>query len=259
MKTWMFYVVSLVLITGMGIIIYFDKPEVPKQLLSIRREYALISEEDETIDISLYLNVFDHDIIDSAKHISAYLSNASSSKKIEVILKNIQKGQRESYLEMIWTEWVFIYELSLFGYDYEIEECYLNLTLESGDEYRILIGKLYISNLDEQTDHLDWHDLSAKKRVDSLFSRIDQIDIGYISLDVPIEKVSVGTGIECTFEIDEQSIKINIPDDHYLLNRVPIILSFEDGSVQLIQNFTYFIEHQLLKESGMLVTTYALH
>jgi hypothetical protein len=91
MKTWMFYVVSLVLITGMGIIIYFDKPELPKQLLSIRREYALISEEDETIDISLYLNVFDHDIIDSAKHISAYLSNASSSKKMEVSLKTFKR------------------------------------------------------------------------------------------------------------------------------------------------------------------------
>ncbi len=259
MKTWMFYVTSLVLVVGMGIIIYHNHPSITPQLLSVRKEYALIADEDKTLDVHLYVNVSDHPIIHPESHVSASLSNLDGTKRMDVMLQDIKKGQRESYLEMIWTEWIFIYEISVMGYDYVIADCYLEITLESGDPYQIELGKLYITHLEDTQEVLEWNDLSAKKQSGSFLSRISEIEIGYLELNTPIHKISVGTGTPCTFEVMDDHIKVYVPHDFYLLSRVPILIEYEDGSRQIIQNFTYIIDHHILKESGMLVRTYALH
>lgn len=259
MKTWMFYVSSMVLIISMGVIIFQDRPMISPQLLSVSHEYALISDQDDHIDVSLYLNVEKHDMIDIDQHISAYLSNPSGTKKMDIFLMDIQEGKKEYYLDVLWTEWIFHYELSIIGYDFMIEDLYLEITLENGDQYEIHLGKLYITDLNHSVDVLDWHRLSASKAKHSLFSRIDQIEIGYHNLQQEIIDISVGTGVSCNFLVHSNHISIIVPFDYYLLNRVPIIITFSDGSIQLISSFTFIIEHQILKESGMLVKTYALY
>jgi hypothetical protein len=259
MKTWMFYVFSVVLIITMGIILYHDQPMISPQLLSVDREYHLISGRDDTIDIPLYVNVEHHDFLDIDQHIGSYLSNQQGTKKMDIHLTGIAVGTQEYYLDMLWTEWIFVYELSVVGYDYEIQDLYLDVMLENGDAYQIKLGRLSILSVTETKEHLDWHALSARKATGSLFSRIETIDIEFNHLHAHISSITIGFHDNCPFVIVDQHLKITIREAHFLLNRVPIIIDFQDGEVQIIDNFTYIIDHQVLKESGMLVTTYALY
>jgi hypothetical protein len=259
MKTLMFYLSTLVLVITMGIMLYYDKPVISPQMLSVDRAYHLIAGRDDTIDIPLYLNVDDHDILSQDRHISGYLSNREGTKKMDIHLINIQLGQKEYYLDMIWKEWIFIYELQVLGHDYQILDLYLEVILDQGDTYRIQLGKLSILSVTEDHEHLDWHSLSARKAPDSLFSRIETIVIEYTSLHQAIDSVLIGVNSPCGFFMDEEKITIVIAYENYVMNRVPIVIYFQDGSIQIIDSFTYLIDHRLLKESGMLVTTYALH
>lgn len=259
MKTVMFYVVSLVLVIAMAIIIYYDKPMISPQMIAVDREYVLIAGRDTTIDIPLYINISNHDFLNTEHHISAYLTSASGSKKMDIQLLDIIKGQQEFYLDMLWTERIFIYDFSLTGFDFKIDDCYLDVTLESGHNYLIRLGRLAIVDVDEGSEHLDWNALSATKKEHSLFSRIDTIRIEYIKLNTEIDAISIGIDEDCVFTRHDDYIVIDVPRRPYLLNRVPVIIDFTDGTVQVIDSFTYIIDHHILKESGFLVTTYALH
>jgi hypothetical protein len=92
-----------------------------------------------------------------------------------------------------------------------------------------------------------------------MLSRLSQIDIEYDRLDFEIEKIQIGLLMDVAFEISNQKIKIIISDAFYMLNEVPIIITFSNSDTQIISHFTYFRDFQTLSKNGILIKTYAIN
>lgn len=259
MRAWMFYGISAMLFLFLGILMYLDKPVRIKEILSLERDYVLISGNDKVLSIPLYLNVDRHEILDPLAHLGATLYSRTKDKRLDIQLERIEKGGREYYLDQLWTEWIFIYECPFGGLFFSIDDLSVEILLDSGDAYHIRLGRISIESIAEEDEHIIWNMLSAERDSMSLYPRIRMLVIGYDSLHMDILSVHAGHHMHCTFEIQGKTLRIHIPDAPMILLETPLKLVFVDGSIQIIPHFRYIVSHMKLKESGLLVSHYVLH
>ena len=80
----------------------------------------------------------------------------------------------------------------------------------------------------------------------------------YIGLLKPITQIEIGTHVNLSFQMIEDTLTIHIPNDDYLLYDVPLRLHFDDGTTFTMPNFMYIVDYQILKESGPMINVYQL-
>jgi hypothetical protein len=243
----------------MTYIILNNEPKQSAKLLSISTTYSYLYDEDQTIEVPLFINHKKHPLNHIDSYQSLYLSDENEQKRLEVSLKEIKKAHFESYLGEVYQLIILVLDLPYMDNVFEISECYLHLNLVNQETYQIMIGDFHMTYQESNTDALLWDSLYGIKAENTFLSRIFEIHIPYQTLHKDILSVSVGTSDILSFRLEDSILKIQILHRSMLLYDVPVIITYTDQSIQTIQNFRYIIDYQLLKESGPLVHIYALN
>jgi hypothetical protein len=258
MKSIIFYVAATILVIVFMVIVLNNRKEIPKILLTVPKYYSYIDLED-TMDVSLFINQKHHPLRDEKSYLTVYLTNLSKTKMIEVELIEIYTKHEEIYLNQVFYQDVLRLKLPYLGSDYHIADLYMEITLQNLEKYHVEIGRFSLISSDDNADYLNWMSLSGIKTNTSILSRLSQIDIEYDRLDREIIKIQIGLLVDVQFEITDRKIKIYIPDAFFMLNEVPIIITFSNLDTQIISHFTYFRDFQTLSKNGILIQTYAIN
>ncbi len=254
------FIFSLVVVMSMmAIIIINHQEKVPIRLLSVQKYYSYLYQEDLKMEISLYLNDIDHPIAHASSYETVELTNPSESKKLDLELSKITYGYEEIYLNESYQQMTLHLLLPDLGEDFLIEELMMTISLVNGETYTISLGVLSLISLESSSDALDWSALEGHKNENLFISRLGTIQIEYTELNQTIETIKIGINYPTDFSVEQNIITLSIPNENFLMDDVPIIVYFEDGSIETISNFRYMFDYQILKESGMLISTYALN
>ena len=259
MKHIIFYVLTACCACIIAYIIMHNTEEKHPKLLTIDTTYSYIYDDQQTIEIIFYINHKKHPLNDIRAYDYLYLANEDETKRIEVELKSVSKGHFESYLGETYQQIILQVKCPYVDGYYEIEHVFLKINLVNQQNYMIRLGDLFIHQKESPDQYLVWQSLYGMKSENQFVSRLAEIHVPYETLEKPISSVSIGTNDLITFQLEDNILKITILYQEKLLFQVPVILTFDDESIQIIDNFRYIIDYQLLKESGPLVNIYALN
>ncbi len=209
--------------------------------------------------VSLYINDIDHPLAHAQSYEAIELSNSDESKKLEMQLTKITYGYEEVYLNEIYQQMTLYMPVPDLGEDFLIHDLMMHVILVNGDTYEISLGTLSLISIDTMTEALNWTSLEGHKNDNLFISRLGNIYIEYVDLNLNIQTIKIGIDYFIDFKIEPTMITLDIPKQDILLDDVPIIIYFDNGSIQTIANFRYMFDYEILKESGMLISTYALN
>lgn len=258
MKHFITYFSIVLLAILMVIVIRNNEPKISPKMITVSKYYSYLYHSDQKIVIPIYLNVNNHPLSDESSYQFVYISNEDETKKLELDFYDVEKMGMETYLNEQYQIYHLIFSMPYLATDYYIEDCYLSLTLANEQVVKVYIGKMSLLYLDGDTNLLDWTSLSGIKKENSFLSRLTEIHINYTSLLADIEKVEIGVNLDVSFKIENDLLVILIPEESYLLDNVPIIITFSNTEKQGILNFRYIVDYHILKESGPLIHTYAI-
>lgn len=259
MRTLIFYLFTALVSFFMAYIIFNNKEKPIPKILTIDTTYTYLAEENQKMEVSLYINHKHHPLNDKQSYQFLYLSDQDETKKLEVELLDIKKNHYENYLNETYQQVTLLVKLPYITGNIDILNAYINITLTNQETYSFFIGKFFYTYMYMDGDFLDWTGLQGLKAENQFISRLQTIVIPFHTLSKDIREVSVGSHDRITYEIKDQKLHLYIDYDAHLLFHVPIIITYTDSSIQTISNFRYFIDYQTLKESGPLVNMYALN
>jgi hypothetical protein len=258
MKHLISYFTILLLAIFMVVIIRHQEPKVSLKLITVSKYYAYLYTTEQKISIPIYINSGNHPLSDQDSYQHTYLSNEEESKKLEVSLFALEKFGTETYLNDEYHIYHLIFTMPYLAHDYYIEDCYLNITLANDQGINVYIGKMSLLYLESDSSLFDWQSLSGIKKENSFLSRLSEIHVNFFESIETIESIQLGMDLEVTFKEEQNKLIIYIPFESYLLDNVPIIITFSNTEKQGIMNFKYIVDYHILKESGPLIHTYAL-
>jgi len=259
MKSFIFYVTVLLLVSLMVIVINENEVTLEKRVLTVAQYYSYMSVEEKSMEVPIYLNVKNHPLSNPESYMSIYFSNMEETKKIQMHLKTINYGHVETYLNGTYHQYLIELELPYLDYDFFISDLYMHIELTNSDQYDLYLGSFSLKTLLTSEEVLNWTGLNGIKAENSFLSRLKEIYIDFESIDEEISRIEIGIEEDVSFLIHEKRIILTIEDDDYLLNDVPVIIYYTNNQVQIIDNFRYLVDYQILKESGPLIKTYALN
>ncbi len=253
MKSFLFYVSVILLVSMLVILIKENEVKIEKRVLTVAQYYSYLSVEEGTMEIPFYLNEKNHPLSNQESYMSIYFSNADETKKIQMHLKTINYGHVETYLNGTYHQYLIELELPYLNYDFIIQDLYMHVELTNNDQYEFYLGSFSLSYIENSEEVLHWSGLNGNKAENSFLSRLYEIYMDYESMDSEISRIEIGIDFDVFFSIHEGRITLTIPEDSYLLNEVPIIIYY------VIDPFRYLVDYQILKESGPLITAYAAY
>ncbi len=259
MKHIVFIFSLVVVILMMTVIIINHQEKAPKRFLSVQKYYSYLYEKDLEMKVSLYINDINHPLAHAQSYEAIELSNSDESKKLEMQLTKITYGYEEIYLNEIYQQMTLYMPLPDLGEDFMIQDLMMHVILINGDAYKISLGTLSLLSIDSMIEALNWTSLEGHKNDSFFISRLGTIYIEYVDLNLDIQSIKIGIDYFIDFKIEPTMITLEIPNEDILLDDVPIIVYYDDGSIQTIANFRYMFDYEILKESGMLISTYALN
>jgi len=257
MKSFLFYVSVILLVSMLVMIIRENEVKIEKRILTVAQYYSYLSVEEGRMEIPIYLNEKNHPLSNQESYMSIYFSNADETKKIQMHLKEINYGHVESYLNGIYHQYLIELELPYLNYDFFIQDLFMHIELINNDQYDLYLGSFSLCYIENSDDVLQWSGLNGNKAENNFLSRLKEIYIDYESMDSEISHIKIGVDLDVAFSIHEGRITLAIPEDSYLLNTVPIIIYYVNNQIQVIHPFRYLVDYQILKESGPLITAYA--
>ena len=258
MKHFISYFSIILLAIFMVLIIRHNEPKVSPKILTVSKYYSYLYSSDQKITIPIYLNVLDHPLSNLESYQNTFISNEEESKKLEISLATVEKKGTEAYLNDFDHIYHLHFSMPYLAGDYYIEDCYLNILLANDEEVKVYIGKMSLIYLDSDSNLFDWSSLSGIKKENSFLSRLSEIHVDYFESVLDIESILIGMDLEVSFKNEASKLIIYIPYQAYLLDNVPIIITFSNTEKQGIMNFKYIVDYHILKESGPLIHAYAL-
>jgi hypothetical protein len=251
--------ISLVLLAGT--LVWFIKENeeiVPLKLYTLDTYYSFINQEDETIDLSFYING-KHPLIDIDSYMSTEVTDEEAHKKLSLDLIDIKMVATENYLGETYEKYMLIFEMPRLNQSFYIEDAYLNIVLLNQDTYQLFVGSFSLYEIEESDDEiLLWRSLSAIKGTDVDINRMSQITVEFDALYQNISSVELGYQYEMNYEVTEDALLINIFDDQQLFYACPIIIHYVNGKSEVIDYFIYINDYQMMKQSGLLLHGYLL-
>lgn len=258
MKHILTYFSILLIAVMMVLIIRHNEPKVSPKILTVSKYYSYLFDSDQKISVPIYLNIDNHPLSLMESYAHTFISNENETKKLEFDLYRVEKMGMETYLNEPYQLYHLVFVMPYLATDYYIEDCYLNITLTNDQQVLVYIGKMSLLYLNSDSNLLDWTSLSGIKKENSFLSRLSEIHIRFSTLNNEIQSIRIGNDLEVTFFIDDHLLVIQIPDESYLLDNVPILITYSNTEIQGIMNFKYINDFQILKESGPLINSYAI-
>lgn len=256
MRKFLVYLIIFVFAIGLGYWAQQLKPSEDPLVLTIDTDYVIAYQEDGIFDVIMFTNAPSHPLFKKDHVLRVIMKDETKDMFFELNLSNLSLGSQEMYLHQIWTRMIFSFSIPYFSEDVMIEDASLSIELFDEQNYQVRLGQFYLYSGYQE---IDWTHLSGQKQSQVLLSRLGTIYIGLSNDAYHVSKVSLGGLDDSTFDHQNDELIIHIPNEAYLLFDPAILITFEDGSVGLIPNFLYIIDHMLLKESGPLINHYALY
>jgi len=259
MKPWISTLFLIITALFIALIIVNQEEKLSGKLLTVRTQHVYIFNEDDLIEFMIFINIKNHPLTHEHSYAQTYITDDRQHKKLELDLRKIDTGHKESYLKETYQAYYLKFKMPYLIGNFEIEDAYLSITLQNDDHYMLSLGSFVLLFVEQQSEPLFWSALNGVKKENQFLSRLSQIHIAFETLSSVIEEIHLGPFIESSFEIKDEKLIIYIKEDSFLLYQLPIIIDYRDGQRQVILNFKYFQDYQILKESGMLINHYALN
>lgn len=260
MKHVVVYIFIIIVCLFMVILINKNQETQSVKLLTVDTYYSFVDETDSYIYLDFYLNTNNHPMVDQESYQSLMIHSQDQSKSMNLALTDVLFQHQETYLNDLYFKYTYKIESPLLGYDFDISDCYLTVELNNDETYALYMGSISLKTIyEDDFTHLDWQGLSGSKQDQSYLSRLKQIDIDYTRLSEDIKSIHVGDLYHVSYEVLEDEIIIDIPYMKQLFYACPIIITFEDHSIYVIDYFVYIKDYEILKQSGQLIYHYALN
>lgn len=260
MKQILIYVFMVITVIFMVVLVSKNETVSSIKLLSVDTYYSFIDHEDEQLYIDFYLSDQKHPLINITNYDFIEVHNQARTKSLYLDLIEISYQLEEVYLNDIYHKYTYIFNAPHLSYDFEIEDCHLSVSLINDDSYTFYIGSLSLLSLTSNDEiSFDWHALSGRKDEGKYIARLSEIVVEYNHLTKSIIDVSIGKFTHLEFEVTADYLKIEIPFEKQLLTACPLIITFNDDSVYIINYFIYMNDFETLKQAGQLIYHYALN
>ena len=256
-----FIILGLIsVVAGIILIIVYNQPKVGNRYITVTSTYNYVYTETKKIDVMIYANNMDSVLSNVDSYESSYLVNKDETKKLEIELSEIIRSNAEYYLDETYYGFNLFYEMPRLNGDYNMRECFLKLTLKNNDTHLFYIGSMDLMYHDNvgMEDVFSVSALYGSKSETNYLSRLRNITIeaaGPIYQD--IDNISLGKFVDATFKCDGNKINISIKESESRLTNAPIVITFSNNMTQVIDNFVYFRDFEVLSENGILVNVYS--
>jgi hypothetical protein len=259
MKPLISYLFLIILALFTTLILVNQETKPSGKLLTVSTQHFYVRNEEDLIEFMVFINLKNHPLtrVDSYAHV--YITDATQTKKLELDLRKIDAGHQESYLKETYQAYYLKFKMPYLDGHFQIEDAYLSITLQNDDTYILKVGSFVLETVGDNTEILFWTSLNGLKKENQFLSRLSQIHIAFDTLSQAIDYIHLGPYIDSSYEMKEEKLIITIKEAPYLLYQLPMIIHFVDGKRQVILNFKYLQDYQILKESGMLINHYALN
>ena len=258
MKRLLFYLVVILLSVCLGLILEKMSPTLQPKLLTVDTEYSFLMDEDQVGTFSLYINDLSHDIVNESMILRIILEDLETKDLIELTLYEIDLGHDEVYLNEVFTRVFLKFIVPNLSEDWVFDDANLRVELNNQSEFSLRLGRVTFLKRGSDEVMIDWSSLDGLKRTNDLRSRLGEIHLSFIGSLKPILSVEIGTHVDVSFQLSEDTLTLYIPTDDYLLYDVPLRLHFNDGTTFSMSNFIYIVDYQILKESGPMINVYQL-
>jgi len=257
MKHILYYVLVVFISATLVLIMILNEKKIPEKIITVASNYSYIYETEKEFIIPIYINSEKNLLSFKDSYQIVYLTNELETKKIEIDLIKIVKDQKELYLNESFTKYHLYFYLPFLGEDFYIDDLYIHIGLQNDQFYKFYLGTFSLFSLDLKNDQINWTSLSGLKKENSFLSRLSEIHIEYDQLLANIIDIKVDHITNVTFQILENKIIIKLEEKPYLLNFVPIVIFYDNLDIDVIFEFNYVKDYQILKESGQLIYIYA--
>jgi hypothetical protein len=258
MKHFLYYVLVLVISATLVSIVILNQKMIPLKMITVATNYSYVYEDEKDLIIPIYLNSKDHILSLKDSYQMVYLTNELETKKVEVELVKILEDQKEEYLNETFIKYNLYFYLPYLGEDFYIDDLYIHITLLNDISYKFYLGTFTLFHLELKSDQINWVSLYGLKKANSFLSRLSEIHVEFDSLLANIIDIKVDHLTNIIYEVIDHKIIIKLEDNPYLLNYVPIIIYYDNLDIDVIFEFNYVKDYQILKESGQLIYIYAL-
>lgn len=253
-------IISGLLVLGAIIaVIVTNKPTVSNKLLTVKTEYNYVYTDNKKINFKIYSNKLKHKIHFDKNISYVFLESEDEYQKFELDLVSITYSHEEAFLGDNYYAYIYSFEMPRLESNLLIEEAYLNFNLANSQNYLLPIGSfqfLFYKDVGAET-YLTINSLYGFKQEGSEFSRLHKIIVEYI-LEKPtiIESITIDGTNNLDYINQDGKLEILIPYRQSALNHAPIILLVTSGGeskYQIIDNFQFFDDYDVLFSSGDLV------
>lgn len=259
-KDILFFSLFIGLAALMLIIIYLDEPKKDAVILTAHTDYIYYYEADSYIKIMFYVNDPFSPFFNIDHYERLILKDASEATQMDVELSFVSLNHEEVYLNQTYTQVMLHITMPYLASDLEISDLVIEIMLTNGLHVSLPLGQLFIgyeTYFTEQT--LNWNGLYGFKSETHVTPRIHTVHVTYSHLPKDILKIEIGHLTDITFKHQEGELIIMIPYDQALLYEFPIKIIYGDDDIDLIPNFLYMKNYQILTESGPLLYVTAIN
>lgn len=249
----------IALVVTMVFLVNKNQQVTSTKLLSVDTYYSYLDQEEEDCYVDFYVNTSDHEFINVQSYENLKIHNVDHSKSMELILSDIIFLHEESYLNEMYYKYSYVFKMPLLGYDFDIDQCFLEVLLVNGESFDFFIGSISFKTVEDELSHLNWTALSGNKATGHYLSRLHEIHVEFSSINAQISNISIGSLYDVSYQVHDELLVIKIPYTNQLFTACPIVIEYDNHQKQSINYFVYMKDFETLKQSGQLIYHYALN
>jgi hypothetical protein len=258
MKKYLFVAIAIMILFTMGFLVSKMKPEERNLLLTVDTEYSFVMGENSKGTVMYYVTDIEHPLTKISQIMRVILYDQSNDQRLDVNVVDIEIGHEEVYLKERYYRIMITFDIPKLSHDMIFDDAYMTIELMDQLSFSMRLGRLSLYDHSTDEPYLNWTSLSGLKNEGDLRSRIGEIIVSYEGDCPTIDHIDIGTTADLNFTCNNKKLIISIGSAFYLLYDVPIIITYHDGTRQVIDNFRYIIDYVILKESGPMINVYTL-
>ena len=258
MKKYLFVAIAIMILFAMGFLVSTMKPEERNLLLTVDTEYSFVMGENSKGTVMYYVTDHDHPLTKMNQMMRVIIYDQSVDQRLDVNVVDLEIGHEEIYLKDRYYRIMITFDMPKLSHDMIFDDAYMTIELMDQLSFSMRLGRVSLLYKSADEPYLNWTSLSGLKKEGDLRSRLGEINVSYEGDCPVIDHIDIGTTADITFTCSNQQLIISIDSAFYLLYDVPIIITFHDGTRQVIDNFRYIIDYVILKESGPMINVYTL-
>jgi hypothetical protein len=236
-------IISVIVLIGGGIVIFFlSSPKEDESILSLDTHYVYTDRFSNEIEFSFFTSNFDSPLLEKDLYIVSYLTN--NLERYDISIKYISAGHIETYKDKSYLEVIIECSIQGFSSSRVIDDISLVIKLSNDLETSIYLGTFeYIIEKNDKSFELIA--LEGKKTNDGR-TRIDEVIMEVSNLNKTIKEIKCSNLYGSTFFINDNQITIHLVNEAKLLYNFPLIIEFMDSSKQVIENFKYVNDYEMI-------------